>query len=445
MRFAAWGNNRAGHGHIDLVPSPMKSATHSDSSISLDCCTRCVENDDLTMMNRPDRVAPRVLFVSHAKELGGAEFILLDVMRGFVDSSAVWLFEDGPFRARLDAQGIRTVIPRRPYDFSRIKRERTLLHALPMVRGLAAIPMEMAEAAHHYDIIYANSQKAFVLGIIAAKIARRPLVWHLHDILTREHFGGQQLWLTTRLANRFVSRVIVPSSTAANAFTAAGGKQSLICLVPNGISLEEDDNDSTIVDRLTLRTRLALPQGFLFGVFSRLAPWKGQHVALQALARLPDASCLIVGGPLFGEHDYADELIRLASNLGIEARVHFLGHRNDVLQLMRAVDIVVHPSVKPESFGRTLVEAMLSRTPIIATDSGAASEILGSGAAGVLVMPNNPKMLAEAVEMLRAEPVLVSHLVEAAEKRARDSFSAHRMRTDIEKLILDVMDWSSPQ
>ena len=132
-----------------------------------------------------------------------------------------------------------------------------------------------------------------------------------------------------------------------------------------------------------------MPPGPLIGVFSRLAPWKGQHIVLQALAGLPGVHGIFAGSALFGEDAYAASLRVLASELGIADRVVFLGQRGDVPALMRAVDIVVHPSVDPEPFGRTLVEAMLARTPVIATDAGAASEILGGGEAGMLVPPGD--------------------------------------------------------
>ncbi|MFX8692529.1 glycosyltransferase, partial [Acinetobacter baumannii] len=73
---------------------------------------------------------------------------------------------------------------------------------------------------------------------------------------------------------------------------------------------------------------------------------------------------------------YQAELRRLVDHLGLGNRVHFLGRREDVPLLMQAVDAVVHPSVDPEPFGLTLVEAMAVGTPVIASDAGASTEIL---------------------------------------------------------------------
>lgn len=399
-------------------------------------------------MSDPRPPLPRVLFVNHASRMGGAEFILLDIVRGFAGRSSAWLFEDGPLRSKMEQLGMQTLLPRTQGNLTGIKRDRSLLRAIPKLGEMAAIVRAIATAGRAHEVVYANSQKAFVLSTFAAALARRPLIWHLHDILTEAHFGERQLKLVRILANRFAARVIVPSTAAGAAFVAAGGRKSLLRLVPNGVTLDTDhtDWDDTARDdmarddmaRARLRARLGLPSGFVFGVFSRLAPWKGQRVALEALARLPDASCLIVGSALFGEDLYEQELRSLAATLGVTPRVRFLGQRDDVPTLMRAIDVVVHPSTSPEPFGRTLVEAMLSRTPVIAADSGAAAEILQGGEAGVLVPPGDPAALAGALRRLRFQPQIAAGLVERGERRAREMFSAARMRAGVEAVTREV-------
>ena len=176
-----------------------------------------------------------------------------------------------------------------------------------------------------------------------------------------------------------------------------------------------------------MRASLGLPEGFLFGVFSRLAPWKGQRVALDALAQMPGAHCAIVGGALFGEDAYERSLREAAQEMGIADRVHFLGHRGDVPRLMSAMDAVVHPSVDPEPFGRTLVEAMLCRVPVVAARTGAVPEILDEGRAGLLVPPGDAAALASSLCRVMAGDVALSAMLDRAEERARRLYAAPRM------------------
>jgi glycosyltransferase involved in cell wall biosynthesis len=170
-------------------------------------------------------------------------------------------------------------------------------------------------------------------------------------------------------------------------------------------------------------------------VFSRLAPWKGQHVLLQALAKLPDVGCIIVGDALFGEQDYATQLRAMVAELGLGDRVRFLGHRSDVPRLMQAVDVMVHPSIDPEPFGRTLVEAMLVGVPVVATDAGAAPDILERGRAGSLVPSGDAPALARAISAVLAGAEQLQPQLDYALRRARSEYSLARMLDGIGLLI----------
>jgi glycosyltransferase involved in cell wall biosynthesis len=180
---------------------------------------------------------------------------------------------------------------------------------------------------------------------------------------------------------------------------------------------------------------LKLPEGPLVGVFSRLAAWKGQHIVLQALAKTPGVSCIIAGAALFGEEPYAEKLNRMVADLGLGDRVHFLGQRNDVPRLMRAVDAMIHPSIDPEPFGRTLVEAMLADVPVIATDAGAASDILEAGKAGTLVPPGDADALAAAITKVMSRPPELASQLHYAEARARSHYSVDQMLQTVSNLI----------
>lgn len=371
------------------------------------------------------RRASRVMVVSHSSRLAGAELVMLDLVRAFGAGSSAFLFEDGPLREALAERRIPVTVARYGSNFARVKRDRSLARALPHLRGMVAVTAELADRSRRHNLVYANSQKAFVLAAPAAALARRPLVWHLHDILTSAHFGRGQRQLTVTLANRFAASVIVPSRAAAVAFTEAGGAPKLVHIVPNGLDVPLDP--AWAGARSNIRASLGLPDGFLFGVFSRLAPWKGQHVALDALAQLPGAHCAILGGPLFGENAYEQSLRDKARAMKIEDRVHFLGHRGDVPRVMSVMDAVVHPSVDPEPFGRTLVEAMLCRIPIVAARAGAVPEILDEGRTGLLVPPSDPAALASSLRQIMAGDVALSAMIDRAEVRARQLYTASRM------------------
>jgi glycosyltransferase involved in cell wall biosynthesis len=243
-------------------------------------------------------------------------------------------------------------------------------------------------------------------------------------------FGARQLRLQINLANRFAKTVIGPSQAVASAFIAEGGNPELPLVVPNGFEIPEK-----AAPKAELRQTYGLPSSPVIGVFSRLAPLKGQHIVLRALKALPSVQCLFAGDALFGEDAYAESLNALVAELGLSGRVSFLGRRNDVPRLMRAVDIVVHPSVQPESFATTLLEAMAAGTPIVATDTGGSSEALAGGDAGALVPAGDANALALAIRTILAKPPGLHSMIERAQRRVRLEYSVERMRQSIVKAV----------
>lgn len=372
---------------------------------------------------------PRVMFVSHTGQISGAELVLLDVVQPWTSASA-FLFEDGPLAAALANKGLNVLISCWGRGLTQVRRDSSVFKIIPLAGRFCAIILEVARAARRHDIVYANSQKAFVLSAIAAKLARRPLVWHLHDIITGAHFGALQRRIQVTLANACAAKVIVPSQAAASAFTAEGGRNDLIEIVPNGLDVVTEDKSP-----IEIRQQLGLPGGTLIGVFSRLAPWKGQHVVLNALAHLPGVDCIIAGDTLFGEQAYLLRLEKMVKELGLIDRVQFLGQRTDVPRLMRAVDAVIHPSIDPEPFGRTLVEAMLAGVPVIATDTGAASDILEAGKAGMLIPPDDADALVTAIRQILSEPAGFYEQLGYARARARSHYGVAQMLHAITGLI----------
>lgn len=344
---------------------------------------------------------PRVLFVNHTGMLGGGELTLLEVARMMRDRCEVLLLSDGPFRPALEAAGVRTTVQGGGSPLLAMRRDQG--GGIRVAAAAARSALGVARRARRFDLIYANSQKAFVVAAAAGKFARRPVLWYLHDILSPANFSRNNLRVVVGLANVACARVLGNSQATLHAFRREGGREGLAHLAYPGI----DPREYLGVSRREVeraRASISPHPGPVIGVFSRLAPWKGQHVVLDAAARLPEVQIALVGEALFGEHDYAEALRARAQALGIADRVHFLGFRSDVPALMQAVDVVVHSSISPEPFGRVIVEGMLAARPVIATRAGGAVEILQHGRTGLLVGPGSSAELAREVGRLLHDP-----------------------------------------
>lgn len=385
--------------------------------------------------------SPTILFLDHAAVLGGAELSLRDVVVHFGRRSHVVLLSDGPLRQILEEAGIRVSVVHLPARLGNSRREGGLLQAVAGGMGVAALARRLRPLVRAADLIYANSQKAFVIGACANLTARRPMIWHLRDILDPSHFSWVNRTVTTRLARVIRTRVIANSENTRRSFIAAGGSPEHIVTVHNGISPAACDavDESQV---LKLRKSLGFgPDDVLVGALSRLAPWKGQHVLIEAIAQLPaNVHALIVGDALFGEDDYRAQLERQVRDLGLEHRVHMLGFRSDVPVLLKCCDIVAHTAIAPEPFGRVIVEGMLAHRPVIASDDGGAREIIRHEVDGLLIAPNEVMTLARTIRRLCEDPALADRLAHAGRARAESEFSVETMLSKLEHEIEATID-----
>jgi glycosyltransferase involved in cell wall biosynthesis len=112
-----------------------------------------------------------------------------------------------------------------------------------------------------------------------------------------------------------------------------------------------------------------------------------------------------------------------------------LGFRDDVAALMTAMDVIVHTSTSPEPFGRVVVEGMLARRPVVASATGGVVEIIEDGVTGLLVTPDQPEQLAQALGRLQASAALRETLGERAEAAARQRFSLEASRDSIQACV----------
>ena len=374
----------------------------------------------------------KILFLDQSGKPGGAELCLIDTAKPYQDNCLVGLFADGPFRHLLEQQHIPVqVLATQPIQ---VRKQSSLADGLGSLGGLAPIIAKVALLSRDYDLIYANTQKALVVGALASFFSRRTLVYHLHDILSAEHFSRTNRRLAVTLANRFASLVIANSKASQAAFVAAGGRPDIADFVYNGFELELYQNHRS--NPIQIKQQLGCDGQFLVGHFSRLSPWKGQHVLLEALAHCPsDVTAILVGDALFGEQDYVKHLHEQVAVLGLEDRVQFLGFRSDIVPLMTACDLVAHTSTVPEPFGRVIVEAMLCERPVVAAGAGGVVELVEQGLTGWLVPPGDSRKLAAAITTCREQPLRAATIAHEAKLQASQRFQLPAINQQIEQLL----------
>ena len=189
-----------------------------------------------------------------------------------------------------------------------------------------------------------------------------------------------------------------------------------------------------------IRQQLDLKNCFVVGHFSRLSPWKGQHVLIDTLKQCPDeVVAVFVGDALFGEQAYVEQLQQQVKQLGLQHRIRFLGFRSDIPQLMASCDLVAHTSIAPEPFGRVIVEAMLCGTPIVAASEGGAMELVEPDKTGWLSPPGDSEKLAAIINRCREQPEQARKLAHHAQLQASQRFELSTINQQIAKLLHQVV------
>ncbi len=378
----------------------------------------------------------KILFLDQTGMLGGAEFALVDVADAYRENCLVGLFEDGPFKTLLEQKQIPVrVLNDRPIA---VRRDSNFIQSLGSLGQIIPLINRVAQKARDFDVIFANTQKALIIGAIASWLSRRPLVYYLHDILSTEHFSQTNIRLAVATANQFASLVIADSQATKKAFLEAGGRPEIVEVVYYIFKPELYRGHES--QRESLRKELGLGDRFLVGHFSRLSSWKGQHVLIEALKYCSeDVTAVFVGDALFGEQEYVQQLHEQVNGLGLEERVKFLGFRSDVPQLMAACDLIAHTSIAPEPFGRVIVEGMLCDRPVVAANAGGAAELVEHGKTGWLHSPGDARQLAEIVMTCRDRPERAAAIAQTAKAEASQRFNPSAINQQIHQLLSQVI------
>jgi glycosyltransferase involved in cell wall biosynthesis len=362
---------------------------------------------------------------------GGAEMLLGDLAAGApaagMELSVGYLNErDGsPAAVRLRGQGVEPVL--------------VPVHGLLNPSGYRAVRTHLARVRP--DVVHTQLVLADILGTLAARSLGLPVVSTFH--LVAGHSAGQPMRGRRRSALKghlagFVrrhagARVIAVSDAAREAYLATGWDvPERVVAVHNGIARAPRPGAGASV-----RAELGIAQDELvLSTVTVLRRDKGHDVAIEAvrrmLARFPRLRLLILGdGPA------REEIRQLADPLG--TAVLMTGHRDDVLDVLAATDVLLHPT-SMDAFPTALLEAAAASVPVLATAVGGIPEIVQDGVTGVLLAaPATPEAVVGGLTPLLADPELRRALGVAAAESFNARFTAERWAQRLRSVYLEAL------
>lgn len=343
----------------------------------------------------------------------------------------------GATRVRLLTMAAPQAPPREVRDGVEIVRARRL--DLGSVTGAqTALSWQMwqraSQSAREFrpDLLHAHTL-FFHSSLVAAAVARRlrlPLLLTLHigstATLPQPHRFATQCYERTlgRVLLRVAQRIICVSDDVRRHALSLGAPPSKLTVIPNGVDLADYQPAP--------RPPRAVPVALCVG---RLIFNKGQRFLLDATARLRDE-----GAPLrvrfAGDGPAASALRARTRALGLTDRVEFLGHQDNVAALLADADIFVRPSLT-DGMSLAVLEALASGLPVVATDVSGTRELIGDGAAGIVVPPASTAELAQALQVLAQDPQRRLRMGARARERALAfdwasvAARTHREMTDV--------------
>jgi len=385
----------------------------------------------------------RVLFVeaSSGGVVGGSLTGLYHLIRGLDRtrfSPAMVLYEPKSIEADLKALDVPVYHLRRyrmakehallNYDgYHQAKQSREVRSLLRLGRQTLRLAVEELPAAvrlarlirkSRADVVHlGNGMRANFDALLACRLTRTPVVCHVK--------GFEKYARRERCAARHVDAMVSMTHAVQDHCAAHGVVARCNQVIYDAVDENEFQPRRSAEDvRAEFGLSVATP---CFGIVGNIQEWKGQAVVVEATAhvhtRVPQAVCLIVGGAHRAGAEYERALHRRVQELGLASAIRFVGFRTDVPDLMNALDVIVHASIRGEPFGRVILEGMLLRKSVIAAAAGGVPELIRDGETGYLVAPGDSAVLADRLVSLLGDPQLRADIGARAQAWAREQFS----------------------
>jgi glycosyltransferase involved in cell wall biosynthesis len=386
----------------------------------------------------------RIAFLTVSDQLGGSEVALVDMIKGLRRLRPTWAVQlllpgRGPLLARAEAAGAECVVVPMPRALRRAgefagggSAGARLVFVARLAAAALSAPgylrrLRRALAAQPPSILHTNGFKAHLAGARVARGSR--LLWHVHEYVSDR---GLSRRLLARLLPA-VSVIVANSASVAADVRAALAPDVPVHVLHNAVDLSvfKPQGEAEDLDR---RAGVATaPAGVVrIGLVATFARWKGHDVFLRAIAALPRDLPLrgyIVGEPIYdtagSQHSIA-ELKARAAALGVADRVVLTGYLR-AGPAMRALDVVVHASTRPEPFGLAIAEAMACGRAVVTSGGGGAAELIEPGVDALTHRPGDSDDLARVLERLVRDAGLRQRLGEAAQRAAAARFDPDRM------------------
>jgi glycosyltransferase involved in cell wall biosynthesis len=367
-----------------------------------------------------------ILFLHAGAEMYGADVILLEILKGLDKSKYkpyVILPNEGPLISEIMKIGIDVEV----YDYPILRRQfftptGIIQYGLDMIRSTNHLRQFINN--NNIDIIHSNTLAVLEGGVLHL-LMKKKHIWHVHEIIKNPRFLNS---FYRAFVPRLSSKIICVSHAVKD--NLIEGREKLkdrYVVLHNGINRKR-----FIPARSNkIRKELNIPEDeILIGMLGRVNKIKGQGFLLDAaediIKKHKNVSFLLAGGVFKGQEKLMMDLVERSSREGLKGKVYVSDFRTDSEEIYNNLDIFVLPSIQPDSFPTTVLEAMSSGLPVVANVTGGVKEMVQDGSNGFLLYSISKDKMVEALEKL------------IQNKELRESFGSRSREIIEEEFTIDV-------
>jgi glycosyltransferase involved in cell wall biosynthesis len=320
---------------------------------------------------------------------------------------------------------------------------KTALYHLPPVRlrntfKVIGILLSLKKfiKTNHIHIIHTESARATFYYGFAAKQLKVPLIYHVRVSMPEPKYYEKLLY-------NMATHIIAVSKSAAQRFDGFKNESKKITIIYNAI---DPNTFNTTSHNNDFRNEFDIKDDLLVGMVGQLTPFKGQNdfliAASKVVPQMKNIKFILIGSDT---NNYRSQLEKSVNKLDLHDHVIISDYRSDISKVMSNLDILVNASKYEgkfggEGFSRVIIEAMALEKPVIATQVGGNIEAIEDNVTGILVEPNNPESLANAINHLSKNKKKRMTMGLAGKERVLNNFTVETQITHIENCYSEVLN-----
>ncbi|MBU0478903.1 glycosyltransferase family 4 protein [bacterium] len=363
----------------------------------------------------------KILYLSSSVNLWGARRSLLDILTHLdkkTFSPIVVCSSKGPLTEKLDEIKI-------PYRIAKMRLWRKGKY-FPWIPYTVMCLAKLIKK-ERISLVHSNSHSDAPYGILACRFRKIPIISHIRDIIEPDKVGKYLL--------KHADRVIAVSNAAAKPFKDINNKSRKLLVINNSIDLDSFKSSEDIRGKLNISKH-----ELVIGIVGQISRLKGHDVFLRAASIILKKNKnikFLIAGEVRRERDQG-LCEALISELNLSGNVIFTGFRNDIANILSAIDILAFPTLK-ESFGRSAIEAMAHAKPVVASNVGGVPEIVSHDKTGILVSPGDAEELANGLLELINNKKKREDMGKEGFKVVREKFDIRNMMNKIENVYKELL------